>query len=97
MGVRLLEYKSRYERCLAKAALLLFATSGEENQHTEATLACRKNYAISDPFNQQQKFTVGADDYNAIRKIVIELISTEPNWAEVRQIIDDHKVRDHSD
>ena len=98
MGVRLLEFKSRYERCLAKAALLLFEVQIEpENKHAGATLACRNNYAVSDPFNQQQKFTIGSDDYNAIRNIVIELISVEPNWTQIRQIIEEYNVRDHSD
>ncbi len=97
MGAHLLEFTPRVERCYAKAALNLFEfTADAQTHYADAAHDCKKNYGVGvDQVSHQ--FSLSAEDYMGIRKVVIELISENPNWSEVKQILEDFKLRDYND
>ena len=97
MGVHLLEFKPKLDRCYAKAALELFnSDSASQDRYDEVTLQCRTNYQISVD-QASHTFSLSPDDYDAIRKIVIELTDENPNWKLIRQIMDENKLRTYND
>lgn len=97
MGMHLLEYKPRLDRCFAKAALNLFTVSEKSAAiYSDEIQNCKNNYLIGID-QTSHKFTLTNDDYDVIRKIVIELTSDEPNWKQIKQIVEDNKLRSYND
>lgn len=94
MGARLLNFKSRQDRCFAKAALKLFKADAD-GYRNEINI-CRQTYPVSDDFGAP-KFSPGQIDYDVIRKIVIELSKEAPDFNEVSHLIEDNGVRDYND
>lgn len=97
MGVHLLEFKPKLDRCYAKAALDLFnSDSVSQDHYDEDTTQCRINYQIGID-QTSHSFSLSTDDYDAIRKVVIELTDDNPNWKLIKQIIDENKLRSYND
>lgn len=97
MGTHLLEYKPRLDRCFAKATLNLFTVNEKSTAaYDEEVHTCKDNYLIGVD-QTSHKFTLTNDDYDVIRKIVIELTSDEPNWKQIKQIVEDNKLRSYND
>ncbi len=97
MGSHLLEFKPRLDRCYAKAATNLFEKSNEAVASYDSDReSCKKNYLYGvDQISHQ--FSISTDDYNIIRKIVIELTSDDPDFKQVKMLIEENKIRQYSD
>ena len=77
MGIRLMKYKDRQDRCIAKAGLFMISSNSEEvkeNQYKEEKKFCRKTYPIVYGI-QDTGFKLNKDDYDLIRKLVAKIIA----------------------
>jgi hypothetical protein len=105
MGVKLLKYKSKQDKCIAKAALAVVEI--DENTKKEDKSAalerysnekkyCRKTYLLIEGV-QNEQFSLTSQDYDLIRKLVLLLSSENVDVKEVKSIIEGSNFRDYSD
>jgi len=95
MGVRLMQFKHRQDKCIAKAALIIFQDNGLK-KYSEDKKYCRDTYPIIDGL-QNEKFNLTALDYDMIRKVVALIDRAQPDADEAEAIIKAYKLRDYSD
>ena len=95
MGVRLMQFKHRQDKCIAKAALAVFEENGLK-KYSEDKKYCRETYPIIDGL-QNEKFNLTSLDYDMIRKVVALIDRAQPDTDEAEAIIKAYKLRDYSD
>lgn len=100
MGIRLMKYKERQDRCIAKAALIMISSENlgraEDLKYKDEKRNCRKIYPTVDGF-LNTKFQLNNDDYDLIRKLVSKLMQKNIDTEEIQSLIDAYRYRDYSD
>lgn len=94
MGIRLMQFKSRQDHCIAKAALLIFQK--QEVTYGDQRKKCRKAFPVIDG-TRNEKFKLSSDDYDFIRRLVSLLDTQNPDVEEVKSLIEAHNFRSHND
>ncbi len=96
MGIRLMEFQHRQDKCLAKAALEIYKENGFNLYQNEKN-SCRKTYPQFDGLSDTH-FQLVSNDYDIIRRIVSMLLDkNEIDIVEVNALIETYKVRIYED
>jgi hypothetical protein len=105
MGIKLIKYKTRQDKCIAKAAIAVIELNENSNNEVKSNAHerysnekkyCRKTYLLIEGV-QNQQFSLTSQDYDLIRKLVLLLSSENPDVKEVKSIIEGSNFRDYSD
>jgi len=89
MGIKLLQFKSKQDLCIAKAARLIEEeniTNTQEKYFSEVDF-CTKTYPQV-PGLQSESFSLNKNDYDYIRMLVYKIMSDQPYYSELKTLIE---------
>lgn len=94
MGVQIIQFKHKQDRCIAKASVFIFEKDGQILFQNEKS-KCRKTYPILNGTNNE-KFDAHTIPYDAIRRVVSILNHADPDIEEIKALFKNSGIRDYT-
>lgn len=98
MGIKLMQFKSKQDLCIAKAARVLEEENllkTQEKYFLEVDF-CTKNYPLI-PGLQSENFALNKNDYDYIRMLVYKIMAEQPYYNELKTLIETSGFRTYED